>query len=154
MLQASTENTQKNFGSVKSEIDTQKSSFSTRLLNIEGTLNTLKNTFEGFSDPKEMNGAITKLKVDQKINKKINQSNKKFERELIYLKLGMEKLFTKLTSDLNSQISDLKQSVNMSESSIRSNINEFNLLTTREFNTMKDIFKEAQTKNDEEPSAE
>ena len=154
MHQTTAMNLQNNFETVKSDMDNQKSAFLTRLTTIEDKLKSLTDAFDGIVDTKDIGNTITKLKVDQKINKRIVQSNKKFERELIYLKLGMEKLFTKLNTDIDTQISDLKLSVNMSESSIRSNINEFNMLTIREFNIMKDNFKEFQKKNEESEGKE
>ncbi len=155
LLQRIFTNTANNFVNVKYDMDDQKKTFANRLGSLETQVQSLSADFKSLIvDPKSFNNALTKLNVEEKINAKINSSNKKFEREIIYMKLEMDRLFKLLQSSIDEHMAELRSTMALNEASVMLNLNETSLIQKRELQLIREKiaegFEKAVTGDDEQ----
>ncbi len=154
ILQRILSNTAENFTNVKYNMDDQKKSFLSRLCSIEKNLDTLATDFKDIKvDPKSLNSVLTKLQVDEKINTKIKSSHSKLEREIIYMKLEIDALFKSMLDSVNNHMNELRNTMELNEASVRSNLNEMSLIQKRELqlihNKISEVLGKSSTREDE-----
>lgn len=118
-------------------MDDQNNKFLKRLISIEKNMFVLLDKLGGLTDSKGVSEALTKLSVDERITTKLNASNKKFEREIIYMKLEIDRLFKTLNNNIDGHMSEVKSTVALNESTIRSHLNESNLISSRELDLIR-----------------
>ena len=159
LLQRIYTNTANNFVNVKYDMDDQKKTFANRLGSLETQVQSLSADFKSLTvDPKSFNNALTKLNVEEKINAKINSSKKKFEREIIYMKLEMDRLFKLLQSSIDEHMAELRSTMALNEASVRLNLNETSLVQKRELELIREKiaegFEKALTGDEEQGTKE